>query len=282
MSTQKSGISIIDPTEFRPPLEFRENGLVVTSFGGIVVAMGFAAVGGEFVVEVNDKEVLRRQVQQGKFEVRRCDFIDDETWAVGSELLVKLKIVEGGAETATTLYRFTRNYTREYEAYRQRDALRQRQRELLETRRGPNELVQTLARIAERSVGTKSYPGKTSAARSLADLAREFAGIQRFGEISDAQVLATFLEEDAVGLASTLPNDYWFATCLRAAVKGDIFQKISKAALEAAISEVAIPIKANIAQVGGNSTEVISALKAIEGVVLIADGQLVDNPVFAD
>lgn len=283
MSTQSSSIRLIDPEEFRPPLEFTENGITVTSFGGTLCAVGFAAAGGEIVAVVDGKETFRDPLKAGKFEIRRSSFIDEAAWTGSKELQLKLTIVEDGAVTAEANIRFTKNYTLEYDAFRKREYTRQRQRELLNTRKGPMELIGSLTRVSERAAATKSYIGKANAAKSLAELAREFAGLERFGEISDAQVLATFLEDDAVELASTLPNDYWFATCLKAAsVMGDSFKKISKAALEAAIREVAAPIKANIATVAGANNDVANALKAIEGVVLIADGKLVDNPVFAD
>lgn len=280
-NTQNSGISLIDPEEYRPPLEFRENGLITTSFGGNIVAMCNAAADGEFVAEIGGKEVLRMPVKQGKFEIRRRDFIDDNAWATGSDLLLKLKIEINGEESFGVLYRFTRNYTREYEAYRQRDYARQRQRELLETRVGVGEVLQALARVATDSAAKKSYLTGDLSLNALADVARGFRGIARFGEISEEQILETFFEDDALSAVKSMPNAYWFAVCVRAAVKGDKFAKVSLAALLSATREVAGPIRQNILAIAADNAELLRAASAVEGMLLIGDGQLVANPVFA-
>ncbi len=280
-TTQKSGISLIDPEEYRPPLEFRENGLITTSFGGNLVAMCNASADGDFVAEIGGKEVLRLPVKQGKFEVRRHDFIDDNAWTTGSDLLLKLKIEINGEESAGTLYRFTRNYTREYEAYRQRDYARQRQRELLETRAGVGEVVQALARLANDNSAKKSYVTGNLSLNVLADVARGFRGIARLGEISEQEILETFFDDDALSAVKSMPNAYWFAVCVKAAVKGDKFTKISLAALLTATREVAEPIRQNVLTVAGDNAELLRAASAVEGLLLIGDGQLVANPVFA-
>lgn len=287
MTTQRSGINLIEPGEYRPPLEFHENGVTVTSFGGSLVAVGHIATDGEVVAEVNGKETYRHSHRAGNFEIRRSSFIDDDTFGSSGELTLKLSIVEGGTATVEKTIRFTQNYGREYDAYRQRDHLRQRQRELLNTHRGANELVQRLSMIAERSAATKSYVTGKSSVEPLADLAREFAGIKRFGDISDDAILATFLEPDAVDLAKTLPNAYWLATCLKAAVvPGNTFQKISAAQLKAGFDAVQNPIKSKLeelAPLGSTDARARDAIKAIEGIYLVtADGKVIVNPIITD
>lgn len=282
MTTQKSRIALIEPGEFRPPPVFYENDVVVSSFGGLLVAAGHIATMGQVIAEVDGIETYRQTQQAGDFEIARSSFVDDAIFTSATALMLRLSIVESGVVTAETKVRFTRNYHQEFQRFNESEHLRRRQRELLNTQRGNTELWQRLGLIAERTSAQKSYFGSI-VVKQLVELACEFAAVNQYASMSEDAVLEMFLEADAIPLAKTLPNAYWFSTCMKAAVtvSGHSFQKISKTALEAAISSVAGPIKDKIAEAGRNDASVIAALNAIEGVVLIADGKLIDNPAFA-
>lgn len=284
MSTSKSGINLIDPEEYRPPLQFIEGGIVVTSFGGTVVAVGNLETDGEIVAELDGKETMRYPHKAGKIEIRRSEFIDETIWqARASAVLLRIFTVENGTVTFELKTRFTNDYTREYDAWRKRDYAMQKQRELLNTRRGVNELLQSLHRIVQDSAVMRSYVGSGDVAKGLARLACDFLAVDQWTNLEPRQVLEVFLEDDAIEVATSLPNEYWFAIVLRTAFGGNdnSFAKLSRTKLEEAMRSVATPIREQVAARSENGSELRMVLQAVEGITVVGESGLKVNPIFA-
>lgn len=283
----KTGLSLIEPGDFRPGPSFTEDNVTVTSFGGVIVALAEFEKGGELVVTANDAETYKKAHTAGnRFEVRREDFIPDALWTGSDVLTVRFQMVEDGATTFERVYRFTKNYIGEYQRHQQASYRRGRQREMLETHQGRSALRGALEKILAETGAESSYVDDVLVLQKLAGVARQFLALDQFDDVTDEQILATFFAEDAFDFVKKLPNRFWLAKVIWAAiqVQGDLvrFEKFTHEVLVRATFKLSADTKARVAAFDQLNTELITAVKVAEGVLVISRSgqQLVENPVF--
>jgi len=160
-----------------------------------------------------------------------------------------------------------------------------KQREMIETDAGLNELRILMAAIVKETTPDRCYLESSAVPTgAMARITRQFLARTEQDEVTDVDVLATFFAEDVLKLVQELPNQYWFARCFGAVLQTPAthFEKITHAVLLRAMLAISRTTRERINAFDKTNTELTAAVKVAEGVLIISEtGQmLVENPVF--